>query len=127
MVNLNSDEQQVYDAIVYCDKRITQLEIAKKVFVGSHEVHENYKASESTLRKVRQIIRDLRIKHCLQILSDANGYWIMNDIEEAKKYLNRIEQTAKAQAKAWVITYNSMKRNFGIKNEYFEAQTKLFN
>lgn len=127
MNKLTKEEQLVYDEIVKCNGRITQLQIAKKIFIGSHEKYENYdKWKETTLRKVRQLIRDLRIKHFLHILSDKDGYWIMKDRTEIKEYLIRIERTAKAQAKAWLVTYNSMRRNFGIQSEYFEQQGKLF-
>ncbi|MGB4268976.1 MAG: hypothetical protein WBK20_07320, partial [Spirochaetota bacterium] len=82
--------------------------------------------TESTLREIRQIIRDLRIKHSLFILSDKNGYWIMKDREEAVRYITRIEKTAKAAAKAYYVTYNAMKRNFGINSDYIEKQLTMF-
>lgn len=130
MTELTADEKTVYDLIVSCNGRITQLEIARSArWLGSHPVHEehlNIDHQQSTLRKIRQIIRDLRIKHHLFILSDVNGYWIMKDRSEAIEYIKRIEKTAQAQARAWYVTYQSMRRNFGINSEYFETQGKLF-
>jgi hypothetical protein len=130
MSELMPDEKIVYDLIVSCNGRITQLDIARSAsWLGSHPIHEshlNINHQQSTLRKIRQIIRDLRIKHHLFILSDVNGYWIMKDRSEAIEYIQRIEKTAKAQAKSWYVTYQCMRRNFGINSDYFETQGKLF-
>ena len=124
---LTNDQKLVYDLIVNSGSRITQLEIARKApSLGSHERHEGYLSMESTLRKVRAIIRDLRIKNGLFILSDRRGYWIMKSDSEKREYLQRLEKTAKASAKAYYVTYEAMKRNMGIKSEYFEKQTSLF-
>lgn len=104
--------------------KCTQLEIAKKVMVGIHEKHELHLKPfnvDSTLRKVRQIIRDLRLIHSCKILSDVEGYWICESQEQADEYLRRVERTAKAQAKAHMVTYNMMKNLFGVSSAYFEA------
>ena len=124
---LTEDQKTVYDLIVNSGGRITQLDIVKKApQLGSHEKHEGYMTIDSTLRKVRQIIRDLRIKNGLFILSDRNGYWVMKSEEEKREYLRRLEKTAKASAKAYYVTYEAMKRNMGVNSEYFEKQTSLF-
>lgn len=125
-MQLTNDEQSVLNLIANSDYRITQQEIAdSERWLGSHPVHEIEKR-ESTLRKIRQIIRDLRIKKGYMILSDAKGYWLMKDRQEAIEYCERIERVAKAQAKAWFQTYNAMRKNFGLNSEYFEQQGKLF-
>lgn len=126
-MELSKEEQAVYDCIQQANGKITQQNIARQVWVGCHEKFEGYDTPKgSTTRKVRAIIRDLRIKHFLHILSDSDGYWIMKDKGEIREYLLRIEKTAKAQAKAWYVTYNSMRRNFGVQSQYFEQQGKLF-
>lgn len=120
-------EKAIYDEIVAAKGKITQLQLARKVFVGSHPVYENYEQPKSsTLRRVRQIIRDLRMKHGLFILSDMEGYWIMKERSEAIEYLNRIEKIAKATSKGYFDTYKAMQRNFGLRNDWFEQQGKLF-
>lgn len=123
--------------------KITQLDISKShQWLGSHPVHEAHldiNHEQSTLRRIRGIIRDLRLKYGKIILSDVNGYWIPKPgddeekvREQALEYLNRIEKMARAQAKAWRDTYLAMKKNFNVTSEYFEAieqtngQTKLF-
>ena len=126
---LSKEEQQVYDQIVSCKGKITQLQIARKVWVGCHEKFEGYdKPKESTLRKVRQIIHDLRMKHGLQILSDRKGYYIMKkgDIDDAKRFIDELEMTAKAQAKSYFARYKKMSVTLGVKSQYFEQQGKLF-
>jgi len=128
ITELTKDQRLVYDLIVNSGGRITQLDIARKApSLGSHERHEGYLSMESTLRKVRQIIRDLRIKNGLFILSDRKGYWIMRNDEEKREYLTRLEKQARASAKAYHVTYECMKRNCGMRSEYFEKQLNLFN
>lgn len=124
-MNLTPEEQSVYDLISQ-NKRITQLQLSRQVFVGCHEKFEAYdKPKASTLRKVRQIIRDLRIKHDKAILSDSDGYWVMKDKKEAEKYIKRLEQSARSQAKSLMVTYEVMRKNFGVTNAFFESNEIL--
>ena len=123
---LTDDEQCVLNLITNANYRITQQEIAdSERWLGSHPIYE-IDRSESTLRKIRQVIRDLRIKKGYMILSDAKGYWIMKNRQEAIEYCERIERMAKSQAKAWFETYNAMRKNFNLTSNYFEQQGKLF-
>jgi len=127
-INLSKEEQLVYDEIVACNGRITQLQLARRVFVGCHEKFEGYdNPKQSTLRKIRQIVRDLRMNHGLFVLSDEEGYWMMKDKAEAKIYIERMERIAKATTKGYFDTYKAMQRNFGIRSDFFEAQGNLFN
>jgi len=125
---LTKEENAVYSIIANSD-RITQLQISRHIgWLGCHPEHEshlNIDKQQSTLRKIRQIIRDLRIIHGIAILSDINGYWIVKNEGEAKEYISRIEKTAKAQAKAWFETYSAMKKIFNIQSEFFDKQLKL--
>ena len=125
--NLTTDEKSVYDCIVNSNGRVTQLQIAHlEPFLGSHPIHENYTPKASTLRRIRQIVRDLRMKHDLHILADTKGYFIMKNKEDGIKYVKDLEVTAKAQAKAWFDRYRKMSKLVGIKSDYFEQQGKLF-
>jgi len=128
---LTNEQKIVYDLILNSNGRITQLDIARSAaWLGSHATHEGHlkiNHEQTTLRRVRSIIRDLRIKHNLFILSDKDGYWMMKDRSEAIEYIQRVEKTAKAQAKAWFTTYQCMRKNFGINSDYFEKQMDLFN
>lgn len=126
MMHLTDEEQCVLSLISSTNDRITQQEIAaSQRWLGSHSIHE-IDRRESTLRKIRQIIRDLRIKKGQMILSDAKGYWIMKERHEAIEYCERIERMAKSQARAWFETYNAMRKNFNLSSDYFEKQGKLF-
>jgi hypothetical protein len=123
---LTDDEQCILNLISSTNNRITQQEIANSErWLGSHPIHE-VDRRESTLRKKRHVIRDLRIKKGYMILSDAKGYWIMKDRQEAIEYCERIERMAKSQARAWIETYNAMRKNFNLSSDYFEKQGKLF-
>ena len=125
-MQLTYDEQCVLNLISNANYRITQQEIAdSERWLGNHPIHE-IDRSESTLRKIRQIIRDLRIKKGYMILSDSNGYWLMKNRQEAVEYCERIERMAKSQAKAWFETYNAMRKNFNLTSDYFDQQGKLF-
>ena len=120
-----------YEAPKLKNRRITQRQIANtERWMGIHKKYEDHlKISkiDSTLRKVRQIIRNLRINHKAPILSDINGYWIPKSRLEVTDNLSRIENVAKAQAKAFYETYTELRKCFGVeKNRYFEEQSRLF-
>lgn len=104
--------------------RITQQEICNSArFLGCHPIHEDFikDKNPSTLRKIRQIIRDLRLIHGARILSDSNGYWLCKSNEEATEYLIRLEGYAKSQAAANFETYKCMRNIFKVESEYFES------
>lgn len=108
-------------------RKITQSEISEsEEWLGSHPKHEGYMSNQTTLRKVRQIIRDLRVNRGAPIISDREGYWIPTRKDQIDEYIERIEITAKAQAAAWFETYRAMDRVLGVKSEYFESQQKFF-
>lgn len=125
-LNMDNDHQKVLYAIwqEWGKQKITQGEIAKCAFdIGHHEKHEEpRKNNETTLRKVRQMIRDLRILYLIPILSDKNGYWIPQRKEECQEYLERIEAVARAQAAAWYETYRAMEKTVGVHSEFFNKQ-----
>lgn len=102
--------------------KVTQREIAQSEhWLGSHPKFEDFQTSETTLRKVRQVIRDLRLKHNAPILSDRDGYWMPTTEGEVTEYLARIEQEAKAQTKAWFETYKAMKSTFSVNSSFFDS------
>ena len=122
---LNKVELIIFELIENCDKRITQRQIAlSEKLLGCHPIYESNinlpNPNESTLRKVRQVIRDLRLNHNAPILSDVKGYFIPQDQNEIDEYLNRIEKMAKAQAISWRETYQHMKNTFEVESDYFE-------
>lgn len=105
-------------------KKITQRQLANThEWMGCHPTHESdimKNTMETTLRKVRQVIRDLRIKHSIPILSSRSGYWICLSESEAFDYMNKLELEAKSQAKAWYETYSCMKKTLTVTSDYFE-------
>lgn len=106
--------------------RLTQRNIADELCrMGSHEKFENPQ-DETTLRRVRQIIRDLRVEFKCPILSDRGGYWVTGELEEALEYIERMEKTAKSQAASWFETYRAVAQSFGVSSDYFEKQLELF-
>ncbi len=126
---LSPEQLCVFQLIERCNERITQLEIMRsESWLGSHpeEKHLNINHQQTTLRKIRQIIRTLRIKYKCPILSDKKGYWIPKSEAEVKEYIARTEKMAIAQGKAWLETYRCMKENFnGINSNYFDLQLSL--
>jgi sugar phosphate isomerase/epimerase len=125
-LELTPEEKSVYDYLKEHGKS-TQLEIARGCpNLGSHEIHEGYEVKASTLRKVRQLIRDMRINKGIYILSDTKGYWIMQNRDEIHSYLMGMEQKAKASAKGFMVTYHAMRKNFGVNSDYFNKQQTLF-
>lgn len=120
----SKDELLVYNLIK--EGKISQRKLlARAPNLGSAKYYEGYKSTDSTLRQIRKIVRDLRFKG-VKILSDRDGFWICKSPEEAQEYLARLEQTAKSQAKSHLQTYHQMKKNLGIESDYFERQQRLF-
>lgn len=120
--NLEPEEKEVLKYIIEHD-RVSQAELAQLVEAGNHKIHEEHlKSNDTTLRQIRQIIRNLRVRWHAPILSDRQGYWIPKTEEEVLKYLTKLERTAMAQAKAHMITYNAMKQTFNVQSSFFDGQ-----
>ena len=105
--------------------RISQRAIAiSEPWLGCHPEHETNVVRnefESTLRKVRQIIRDLRIIHKIPVLSDSDGYFLPSTQEEADEYLKRVESEARARAASSLETYRAMRDMLTDGNKFFDA------
>jgi len=122
---LSKIELAIFELIENCETRITQRQLAlSERFIGCHPVHEADinlpNPNESTLRKIRQVIRDLRLNQNAPILSDVKGYFIPKEDSEIQEYLTRIEKMAKAQAMAWHETYIHMVKTFNVESSFFE-------
>lgn len=126
--NLNPSELAVFNFIESANRVVTQQNIADAVpNLGRNEKHESdlkIPKNESTLRQVRYIIRSLRLNHHAPILSNDNGFWICKSKEDGNKYLENLERSAKASAKAYMITFHSMKSTLenDYTSDYFEEQ-----
>lgn len=108
--------------------KVTQRELMHILpQLGNHPKHEKPPSEESTLRKIRQIIRDLRTKRWAPILADREGYWIPKTHEEAKTYLERVENEIRARVAASFETYQAMKESLGIASAYLDRQASLLN
>lgn len=128
---MNNEENAVLNLLKTATGKLTQRQIAlSEPFMGCniHELDSVPKSRqfETTLRRVRQIIRDLRINHKQPILSDAHGYWYSTDIDEVNEVLQRMESMAYAQAAAWYETYRAMVDIYHVKSNYFDRQLDLF-
>ena len=75
---------------------------------------------ESTQRQVRAIVRRLRLKHKIPVLSDHSGYRLPESDADAKKFVQGMERTAKARAAASLETYRAMKETLGITSKIFD-------
>lgn len=105
-------------------QRISQRQIVRSApWIGCHPIHEAdvvQNEYESTTRMVRAVIRSLRLAG-VPILSDASGYWLPSTQDEAVEYVRRTSQTARARARASMVTYNSMKNSLGISDDFLES------
>lgn len=123
---LTPDEAAVYDLIVNCNGRITQLEISKLApQLGSHAKHEGYMSQESTLRRIRQIVRTLIMEHGLFVGADNKGYYIVKTETEKREYMERFERQARSSAKSYMQRYHVMAKNLGVRSAYFDKQMEL--
>jgi hypothetical protein len=103
--------------------QITQLEIAvSEKWVGCHryEIGVVQCTLDSTVRQIRQIIRNFRIHHKVPILSDSYGYFLPSTIDEAHEYIERTEREARSRAASSIETYRVMKKSLGISSNLFE-------
>ncbi len=94
--------------------------------LGGHHTHEDIRTHDSSLRQVRQVIRDLRVLHGAPILSDSHGYWIPHSESEVRTYLTSLEREARAAAAAHFETYTAMKKSLGIDSAFFDRQGQMF-
>lgn len=118
---LNDEEKQIY-TIIFQANRIKQEEVAKRTIVGYHPKYEKAKL-ESTERKVRQIVHDLRIKHGIPLISDSKGYFIAHKVDDSvEAYMAKLSATLVSH----LVTYNILKKHFGMTNKQVEEQLKLF-
>lgn len=120
---LSEDERSVVKEIYRIGAgRVSQAAIAAATKLGIHPQEEDTRESsqESTLRRVRQVIRTLRVKHGVPILADRGGYYLPASRKEAQEYLARMEAESKARAKASLETYRAMKTALGLESGYFE-------
>jgi len=140
LTRLSNDELAVLSLISFEAKkrpsgRITQREIMKSErWLGCHDTHEadiNLRnPEETTLRQVRAIIRRLRIEYHVPILSDVKGYWVPETMSEVEDAMQRLEATARAQARSWQETYQELKGAFQLnlgacRAPFLERQAKL--
>ncbi len=94
--------------------KLTQRQIADACpGLGAH--HRELEAgaasdssTETTLRRVRQIVHDLRVVRRVPILSDPSGYWLPRTEDEVAEYVNRVGKQARATAEAWLTTVQSL-------------------
>ena len=100
---------------------VSHAQIAFNCRVGSH-FHEKGTRKEnavSTLRQIRQIIRDLRIDFGQPIISGTKGYWIAEDSAEVEDYCLMLERKAKATVAANFKTLKAMKQHLPRRNTFF--------
>lgn len=123
MRSMTEEESAV--AGLLAETPITQREIARhESWIGTHPKHEGYDA-ETTTRMVRQIIRVLRVQYRIPILSCSKGYFITDDIEASKSFLERMEGEVRARNKSSLETYSALNSSIGIVSEYFDRMRAI--
>lgn len=124
---LSSEQRAVMNCLLQTHKQtqgekfITQTDIAKSErWLGCHPEHEIdivKNEFETTNRMVREIIRQLRVKFYVPIISTSKGYKIAFKEEEARAYLETIEAKIKAQSKSLFETYRAMQVALNIESK----------
>ena len=103
------EKNEVLNCLVTASGKVTQTAIARACpLLGSHWRDGSLKDRETTLRKVRSVIRALRLEDGVPILSDPGGYWLPSSTAEVDAYVNRVEKQAKATARAWFETIRAV-------------------
>lgn len=107
------------------DGKITQKAIAEQLpHIGGHPKYDS-RTEDTTLRKVRQVIRDLRTLRWAPILADVDGYWLPQNEMEGKEYMMKMEREVRARVAASFETYTAMKESLGLSSDYLEGQQRL--
>lgn len=124
---MTPEHKSVLDLLM-TGKQYTQADIMRILpDLGCHPKYEGNivkDVRESTLRKIRKLVRDLRLKFNIPILENTKGYWIIKNYDEGVEYINRIEKRARAQAEAHLKTYKGMRDLLQVTNKYFEDMDK---
>lgn len=103
------EQREVLDVLTTTPGRVTQRELAKRCpALGRHWREQPGGEDDTTLRKVRQVVRDLRVELRVPILSDPRGYWLPRTDDEVVEYVDRVEKQARATARAWFETLRSL-------------------
>jgi hypothetical protein len=104
------EQREVLDVLTTTLGKVTQRDLAKRCpMLGRHWREQATAADdETTLRKVRQVVRDLRVELRVPILSDPKGYWLPRTDDEVVEYVDRVEKQARATARAWFETLKSL-------------------
>lgn len=107
--------QVLLDAVATSSRIRTQADLAIAVpSIGAHRreteaIPHMKRKRDTTLRKVRQIVRDLRVQYGIPILSSPQGYWLPRDEAEVDSYVERAEKQARATAASWFETYRAVR------------------
>ena len=110
--------------------RITQLEIAASApWLGCHPKYEAdivKNEYETSIRRVRHIVRELRMIHHIPVLSDRKGFFLAATPAESASFLRKMESSARAVARTTLATYRRMSTILGgdllgIKSDYFDS------
>lgn len=90
---------------------ISQKEIAAgERWLSRHKRHriaalEN--SFETSTRRIRNAIRNLRVRYGIPVISAGDGYWLPQSEQEARDYGEVLLKAAAARAKASMATYTS--------------------
>jgi len=107
------------------DGKVTQKAIAEALpHIGGHPKFDS-RTEETTLRKIRQVVRDLRTLRWAPILADVDGYWLPDNEREAKEYMVKLEREVRARVVASFETYKAMRESLGVSSTYLDGQEKL--
>jgi hypothetical protein len=99
--------------------KVTQRRIAEDAdWIGVHPSYEGTAKDagfiETSSRRVRQIVRDLRLKYGLPILSDSDGYYFPFSAQDQEKYIKRVEMEVAARNRASLETIEKMRSIFRL-------------
>lgn len=118
--DLNDDEMLVLIYLMQQTRPVRQWQVAQELpTLGSYERYEDQN-SDTTKRKVRGVIRDLRVIHGIPVMSSPVGYWLPITETEIVEFVEHLEIIAKAQTKAYFQTYRSMKKLTDVTSNFFE-------
>ena len=94
--------------------------------IGAHRKHISYNNKrDNALRKIRQLIRDLRVNFNIPILSSNKGYYLPSSHSDAVEFLERFEKVVNAQRRSWNTTLYMLEDSLEVNSSIFKKINKL--
>lgn len=122
-----SEELLVWNAISrHAKPRATQFALVHALNMIDKSHDDQFKATNSAMRNLREIVHSLRKDHHAPIASDDSGYYIPQNEFEVMEFLSRQKRRVRASIISFRVIYKAFQHTYGVIDTEFEKQLQLF-